>query len=115
MNGTDYGPISQEHLGFKYDFMTAASGKSVLIMEPSHIEAAARFALGVANGRNISQQTLKGIQVDSTGKGGAIQQYDASGKVTPAYQTRQKSLETELVPYFREGAGCSTRSATQNP
>jgi RHS repeat-associated protein len=98
---TDFGPISQEHKGFKYDFMTAASGKTGLVMQPTHIDASANFALGVANGKNISNQVIRGIQVDSTGRKGAIEQFDASGNVTAAYNARQTLLQNELVTYFR--------------
>jgi RHS repeat-associated protein len=96
----DFSGLVQEHRGFKMDFMTAASGKSSLIMEPIHIEAAARFGIGVANNRTISQQVIRGIQVDSTA-GGTIEQFDTQGKVTQAYQNQQTTLTNELIPFFR--------------
>ncbi len=96
----DFGILSQPHQGFNFDFMSAASGRSEVTMHPAHIEAAAQFGVAVAGGRNLTDQVIRGIQVDDTGTGGNIQQYDASGQVITAYQNRQTQLSNELIPHF---------------
>lgn len=99
------GVLVQEHNDFKWDFMTAAGGKSTTTMHPQHIEDAARFAIGVANGRTLVDQTIRGIQIDDTGTYGDTEMFKSSGAVNPKYTALQTTLSTELTPFFRAQAG----------
>jgi len=96
----NYGPLSYNHPGFQFDLMAGGTGRSLITLHPVHIEAAARFGLGVAHGRDLADQAVRGIQIDSTGTGGNITQFDPNGQPNPAYQQQQTTLETELVPQF---------------
>ncbi|HYI11054.1 MAG TPA: SpvB/TcaC N-terminal domain-containing protein [Thermoanaerobaculia bacterium] len=111
----DFGPLSQSHPGFDFDFMGAGTGRSEITMHPVHIEAAGRFAVDVANHLNLSSQVIRGIQVDDTGTGGNIPMTarattgPTAGQPTP-YEQRQQTLRTELLPHFR-----SVVTGTQPP
>jgi RHS repeat-associated protein len=94
------GPLSSTHADFKFDLMAAGVGRSEIVMHPQHIEEAGRFGVGVANGRTLVDQPLRGIQIDSTGQGGNIPLLDSSGQANPAYQPRQALVQSELVPQF---------------
>jgi hypothetical protein len=79
--------------------MSSAGGKGLAAttMHPTHIEAAARFAIGVANGRTLINQTIRGIQIDDTGTKGGMQMI-VGGATNPAYTALQTTLSTELTP-----------------
>jgi hypothetical protein len=60
-------PAHASHLGYENDFMNknpASTGFSA-----NHREASARFALFAANGRNVSNAAIRGLQVENTGSG----------------------------------------------
>jgi hypothetical protein len=96
--------IGSNHPGFEYDLMGAGLGKGVdvITMHPQHIEDAARFALGVADGRTLVNQIIRGIQIDSTGTKGSISQFEGKDRtINPEYKSRQSTLHNELTPHFR--------------
>jgi RHS repeat-associated protein len=98
--------LVQNHNDFGWDLMSSAGGKGLdaTTMHPTHIEDAARFAIGVANGRTLVDQTIRGIRIDDTGTQGRTQMI-VGGATNPAYTTRQTTLSTELTPFFRAQAG----------
>jgi RHS repeat-associated protein len=91
----DFGGLSSTHQDFTFDFMGAAKSSGEVTMHPQHIPEAGGFGLAVANGQNLLNQTVRGIQIDNTGRGGDIPLSD------PAYPPRQSLLRQELVPFFR--------------
>jgi hypothetical protein len=97
------GPLPGSHEGFYYDFMTAGSARNLdsVAMHPSHISAAAEFALYAANQNTISNRVMSGIHVESTGNRGSVQQFLPGGAVNPAYTTLQQTLKTEVWSNFR--------------
>ncbi len=92
------------HPQFEHDLMSGAGGdSSVVTMHPAHIEASAVFAIGVANGRNLVNQPLRGLQVESTRQeiNGGTRDLHQFGNNATEYQTRQQQLRSELLPHFR--------------
>jgi RHS repeat-associated protein len=101
------GVLVQKHNDFGWDFMGAAEGKALdaTTMHPQHIEDAARFAIGVANGRTLVDQTIRGTQIDDTGSYGDTEMIRGSGAVNPKYTALQTTRTSELTPFFRAQAG----------
>jgi hypothetical protein len=95
------GGFGSPHEGFYYDFMSTAVGRTEAQMEPTHIEEAARFGVSVAQGRNLTGQVLRGIQIEDTGTQGSIPSITQQGQPNPAYAARQALVQSELIPFFR--------------
>jgi len=92
--------------GFEFDMMAGGvgAGRRALTMHPDHIRTSAEFGIAVADGRNLIDQPLRGIQVDDV-EGGDIEQFADSSHnaaTTPEYTARQQLLATELIPHFRD-------------
>ena len=105
-----YGPLqildNDPSKGFEFDMMAGAVGSSrkAITMHPDHIRTSAEFAIAVADGRNLVDQPLRGIQVDNV-SGGKIEQFTGNSHgaaTTAAYTARQKLLAKELIPFFRK-------------
>jgi hypothetical protein len=87
--------------------MSSAGGKGLdnTTMHPAHIETAAQFAIGVANGASLTDQVIRGPRLDDTGAKGTIQQFTGAGALRPAYTAQQTLLRNETLPFYRAQAG----------
>ena len=99
--------LASNQYGYRYDFMGPGGGRSIgsLTVVPTHIEEAALFAIGVANGNTLSNHVISGHMIDSTGTSGSISQFDpGTGAVNPAYNTRQTALRAEQMTSYQQPA-----------
>ncbi|HJX26586.1 MAG TPA: RHS repeat-associated core domain-containing protein, partial [Thermoanaerobaculia bacterium] len=102
----DGSALATNHSGFDFDLMAAGGSRSEITMHPRHIEEAGSFGAQVANGRNLADQVLRGVQIDDTGSQGSIPlfRHTAPTVVNPAYTSQQTLLQNELIPFFRQQA-----------
>jgi RHS repeat-associated protein len=95
---TTRGPVAHERFGD--DFMGNVAGTPAFNMHASHREASARFAIFVANRRNITNGVIRNFRVEDTGPQGSVPEF-TGGALNPAYTTRQSQLRRSEWSRFR--------------